>query len=61
MPLVVKPNPRQMRAFLSSSAERGLEPGRKPVALPVLRRLLIALAIVGVIMLSLALLAVLGT
>jgi hypothetical protein len=60
LPLVVKPNPRQMRAFLSSPAERGLERGRKPVALPVLRRLLIALAIVGVILLSLVLLAALG-
>jgi hypothetical protein len=50
-----------MRAFLSSPAERGLERGRTPVALPVLRRLLIALAIVGVIMLGFVLLAALGT
>ena len=56
MPLVVKPNTRQMKAFINSPAEGSQARGRKLVVQPALRRLFIGLAIAGAIMLGLILL-----
>ena len=59
MPLVVKPNLRKMKAFLSSPSEGGERRGRMLAVPPALRQLSIALAIAGAIMLGLILLAAL--
>jgi hypothetical protein len=66
VPLIVKPNPRRVQAFRDSPSERGRVRQRRPAlrhypALPpVLGRLLLAVAIVGVIVFAVKLLSAFG-
>jgi len=59
VPLIVKPNPRRARAFMDSPSESSFVRRYRPAAVtPAAGRLVLAVAIVGVILLVLGLLAV---
>ncbi|HEX3861936.1 MAG TPA: hypothetical protein VHY35_09630 [Stellaceae bacterium] len=59
MPLIVKPNPRRMQAFRDTPSERGFVKQRRPALSPTVGRPLLVVAIVGVIVIGLKLLAML--